>query len=82
MSDVSERMAEIIGAADLVAPRLMEELDQGGLVSDVIVIVKYIDHAGLVGLAMAWPERQDWIARRGMIETLRDVERVTEDSTE
>lgn len=76
MSDAAERIAEVVRGADLTAPNLLSELDEGALVSDVVILVKYVDTEGRVGLSMAWPKGQDWIARRGMIETLRDMERL------
>lgn len=67
-------------AQALLAPQLLSELEQGALVSDVLVLVKYVDHDGKVGLTAAWSDGLDWISRRGMIEAIRDTERLPSDS--
>lgn len=80
MSDTAERLAQIVAGAQLSAPGLLGELDDGALVSDVILLVRYVDKDGRVGLTSAYSEGLDWIARRGMIEAVRDVERLPSDS--
>ena len=80
MSDTADRLAQIVAGAQLTAPSLLTELDDGGLVSDVILLVPYVDKEGRVGLTSAYSEGLDWIARRGMIEAIRDVERLNPDS--
>jgi hypothetical protein len=82
VSDTSDRLAQIVAGGNLTAPNLMEELDQGALVSDVVMLIKYVDKDGRVGLTAAWSEGLDWISRRGMIETFRDTERLPSDTTD
>lgn len=43
---------------------------------DAIVIVKGVDEDGDVGIKVGWPQGQDWITRRGLLEAARDVERL------
>lgn len=80
MSDTAERLAQIVAAGNLTAPNLLEELDDGALIESVILLVKYVDKDGRVGLTAAWSEGLDWISRRGMLEAIRDTERLPSDT--
>jgi hypothetical protein len=49
-------------------------LDESALVTDVVVLLKYVDAEGGVGLRMAFGEGMSWIERLGMIRAAEDVE--------
>lgn len=51
-------------------------LDEGDLISDVVVIMKVVNSDGKARVSTAWSDGIDWITRRGMLEVVRDVERV------
>jgi len=52
-------------------------LDDGDMVTDVLLIAKVVDAEGSVRLALAWSDGMSWIERLGMITAAQGIEMPT-----
>lgn len=74
---MSEPIGDRLDALGIVA-----NIEPDTLISGALVILHTVDSAGNSGVRHAWSEGMDWVVRRGLIETIRDAERITPDQTE
>lgn len=71
----TETLGQTIDRLGTTSPRTAEVLAGGGLVTEVMVLVRHIDADGQSGLSTAWSEGMDWMVRRAMTEVAADMER-------
>lgn len=58
----------------LDARGITASLDDGDLVADALVILRVVREDGTSYVREAWTTGMDFVARRGLIETARDIE--------
>ncbi|MGL5910680.1 MAG: hypothetical protein ACRCZP_11805 [Phycicoccus sp.] len=65
----------VVEDLDVAVDGLDEDLSSGGLVSDILMAARVHLPDGSTEVRVGWNPGIDWVVRRGLSETLRDVVR-------